>query len=64
MGYLKICPAHSEFKLLILRKERFAHSKSRIRFDDAVIEWSGNKVQPISYILINPDGSVYVPKAF
>jgi hypothetical protein len=33
-------------------------------YNDAVIEWSGNKVQPISYILINPDGSVYVPKAF
>jgi hypothetical protein len=33
-------------------------------YNETVVEWAGNQVQPISYILINPDGSVYVPKPF
>jgi hypothetical protein len=33
-------------------------------YNETPVEWSGNMVAPISYILINPDGSVYVPKPF
>jgi hypothetical protein len=33
-------------------------------YNEAPVECFGNQVGPISYILINPDGSVYVPKPF
>lgn len=33
-------------------------------YNDNPVEWSGHRVAPVSYILINPDGTVYVPKPF
>lgn len=39
-------------------------SKTICNYNETVVEWEGKTIAPISYILINPDGSVYVPKPF
>ncbi len=39
-------------------------SRTICNYNDKAAEWEGKTIAPISYILINPDGSVYVPKAF
>ena len=39
-------------------------SKTICNYNDKTVVWEGKSIAPISYILINPDGSVYVPKAF
>ena len=33
-------------------------------YNDKAVVWEGKTIAAVSYILINPDGSVYVPKAF
>lgn len=33
-------------------------------YNETSVNYRGNKVAPVSYILINPDGSVFVPKPF
>lgn len=39
-------------------------SKTICNYNDNLVVWEGKTVAPISYILINPDGSIFVPKAF
>lgn len=39
-------------------------SKIICNYNDRAVEWEGRSIAPISYILVNPDGSIYVPKAF
>ncbi len=39
-------------------------SKIVSNYNDVPYRWQGHEVKPISYILVNPDGSVYQPKPF
>ena len=39
-------------------------SRTICNYNDKAVVWEGKTIAPVSYILINPDGSVYVPKAF
>jgi hypothetical protein len=39
-------------------------SKTICNYNEQSVVWEGKSIAPVSYILINPDGSVYVPKAF
>ena len=39
-------------------------SKTICNYNDTAVTWEGKTIAPISYILVNPDGSIYVPKPF
>ena len=39
-------------------------SRTICNYNEKEVVWEGKKIAPISYILINPDGSVYTPKPF
>lgn len=39
-------------------------SKTICNYNEQSVVWEGKSIAPISYILINPDGSIYVPKPF
>lgn len=39
-------------------------SRTICNYNEKSVQWEGKTINPVSYILINPDGSVYVPKAF
>ena len=39
-------------------------SKTICNYNNTAVTWEGKTIAPISYILVNPDGSIYVPKPF
>ena len=39
-------------------------SRTICNYNEKAVVWEGKSIAPVSYILINPDGSIFTPKPF